>query len=158
MRRRKSKNKIIILSLTSLIDVFIILLIFLLKHYSLRPDMGIYMKDLQLPISTAIKAPESAAIITATNESILLNGHHIKEAEVVLKQKELLVEELYTALVENKKHTLHIASLNPSVIFSGKIIIQADKRIPYAIIKKLIYTCGKAEFGEISLHVIKKIT
>ena len=156
MRRRK--NKIILLSLTSLIDIFIILLIFLLKHYSLKPDIGIYIKDLQLPVSTSIKAPGPAAIITATKDSILFNGHHIKEADLVNKQKELLVIELYKALLENKKHTLRIASINPSIIFSGKIIIQADKKLPYSIIKKLIYTCGKAEFGEISLHVIRKIT
>ncbi|MGA1825816.1 MAG: ExbD/TolR family protein [bacterium] len=155
---RRKKNKIVVLSLTSLIDVFIILLIFLLKHYSLEPDIGIYIKDLQLPVSTSKKAPEHAVIITATKDSILFNGHHIKEADTIEKQNELLIQELYNALLENKRHTLKIASLNPSIVFSGKIIIQADKKLPYSIIKKLIYTCGMAEFGEISLHVIKKIT
>ncbi|MCL6584350.1 MAG: biopolymer transporter ExbD [bacterium] len=143
--------------LTSLIDVFTILLCFLIKNFSATPEVTLIAKNLQLPISTATQAPEISTTVSATRQAVLLNGEFVDTIENFRLQKEMLHTKLYEKLIRTKERFLLIAQKNPDRLkFQGKIIIQADKKIPYQIIKKLIYTCGQAEFGKISLHVLQK--
>ncbi len=154
--KRARRRKHLTLRLTSLIDVFIILLVFLIKNISARPEVTLFSKNLQLPISTAGKTPKITTTISATEHLLLINGKIVESIQDIIEQKELLNENLYDGLLEEKKKTLFLSEQNPDIIFSGEAIIQADKNIPYKVIKKLIYTCGQAEFGEISLQVLRK--
>ncbi|MFH1673943.1 MAG: biopolymer transporter ExbD [Pseudomonadota bacterium] len=156
--RRLERKRNFSLRLTPLVDVFIILLVFLLKNFSATPDVSLLAKDFLLPISTADKSLEMSTTITATEQAILINGEFTDTTENLSNQKELFNEKVYNKLLQNKEKTLLIAKHNPHVHFQGKIIIQADKRIPYKVIKRLMYTCGQAEFGRIALHVLKKET
>lgn len=156
--RQVERKRRFSLRLTPLIDVFIILLVFLLKNFSATPDVSLLAKDFHLPISTASKAPEMSTTITATQQAILINGEFVDTTENLSSQQGLFNDKLYKKLIQNKEKTLLISRHNPHVHFQGKIIIQSDKRIPYKVIKRLMYTCGQAEFGRIALHVLKKDT
>ena len=151
--RRKRKFA---LHLTSLIDVFMILLVFLIKNFSTRPEMTLLSQNINLPISTASKSPEMSIAIAATKYDIFINGKWVETIGNIGKQKKLLNPKIYETLLQEKKKTFFISSKIPEIPFRGKVIIQADKLIPYKIIKKIMYTCGQAEFGDISLHVLRK--
>jgi len=123
------------------------------------PEMAVIAKNLQLPVSTAAQYPEVSTTIAATQQAVLLDGEFVDTIENISSQKEMLNTRLYEKLIQDKERFLLIASKNPDKIkFRGKVIIQADKNIPYQVIKKLIYTCGQADFGKISLHVLHKET
>ncbi len=156
-RARRKRN--VFIRLTSLVDVLTILLVFLIKNFSTMPEMTVMAKNLQLPISTAAQSPEISTTVSATQQAVLLDGEFVDTIDNFNSQKEMLNNKLYEKLIQGKERFLLIARQNPDGIkFRGKIIIQADKSIPYQIIKKLIYTCGQAEFGRISLHVLRKDT
>ena len=157
-RRRVRPKRAFVLRLTSLIDVFMILLVFLIKNFSTHPEMTLLSQSLTLPISTAVKPPDISTTISATRDSILVNGKFLDTTENISNQDGLLSQGLYEILLQEKKKTLFIAQQNPEVKFEGKVTIQADKQTSYKIVKKLIYTCGQAEFGNISLHVLRKDT
>ncbi|MEW5802604.1 MAG: biopolymer transporter ExbD [bacterium] len=158
MARARRKRGIFV-RMTSLVDVLTILLVFLIKNFSTMPEMALLAKDLQLPISTAAQSPEVSTTVSATPQVVLLDGEFVDTIENFSSQKEMLNGKLYEKLSQSKEMFLLIARQNPDKIkFRGKVIIQADKSIPYQIIKKLIYTCGQAEFGRISLHVLHKET
>jgi biopolymer transport protein ExbD len=48
-----------------------------------------------------------------------------------------------------------IAELDETKEFRGEVIIQGDKLISFELLKRVMYTCGRAEYGEISLAVLK---
>jgi len=157
--KRARRKRTVFVRLTSLVDVLTILLVFLIKNFSTMPEMTVTAKNLQLPISTAAQYPEVSTTVAATQQAVLLDGEFVDTIENIRSQKEMLNTKLYDKLIQDKQRFLLIASKNPDEIkFRGKIIIQADKSIPYQIIKKLIYTCGQADFGRISLHVLHKET
>lgn len=142
--------------MTSLIDLFMILLVFLIKNFSASPEATLYSNQINLPISSATKHPELNITITATQQDLLLNGEFVESLGNIADQKELLYTSLYEKLIYEKDKTRSIAQLNPQVAFFGQVIVQADKEISYKIIKRILYTCGQAEFGKISLHVLMK--
>jgi len=157
--KRARRRRAVFVRLTSLVDVFTILLVFLVKNFSTMPETTVMAKNLQLPISTAVQFPEVSTTVSATQQVVLLNGEFVDTIENISLQKEMVNIKLYEKLIQSRERFLLIARRNPDKIkFQGKIIIQADKSIPYQIIKKLIYTCGRAEFGRISLHVLRKET
>jgi len=135
-----------------------ILLVFLLKNYSTQPEVTLLSRNLTLPISTAVKSPDISTTLSAARDSILVNGKFLDTPENVSNQDGLLSQRLYEVLLQEKEKTIFIARQNPEVKFEGKVIIQADRQTPYRVLKKLIYTCGQAGFGNISLHVLREDT
>ena len=54
------------------------------------------------------------------------------------------------------KKTRDIASLNDTVEFDGKILMQADRDLPYAILQKVMYTSMLAGYADMKLAVVGK--
>ena len=89
---KRTKRGVFALKLTSMIDMFTILLVFLLKSYSAEGQIVTLSKDLVLPESTSEKAPKVTSVISITNEWILVDGRPIDKIETVLFQEELLID------------------------------------------------------------------
>lgn len=136
--------------------MFTILLVFLLKSYSAEGQIMSVAPDLRLPNSTAQKSPETTSIIAVTNEMILLDGNPIARVDEVMKDtKQLLIPGLLKDLATKRKISEKIGEIHSDIGFTGKISIQADKELPYLIIKKIMFTCGQVGFNDIMLAVNK---
>ena len=153
---RKKKETAFTLKLTSMIDMFTILLVFLLKSYSAEGQIMSVAPDLRLPNSTAQKSPETTSIIAITNDLILLDGNPIAKVDEVMKSRGLLIPGLLKDLATKRKISEKIGEIHSDIGFTGKISIQADKELPYAIIKKIMFTCGRVGFNDIMLAVNKQ--
>ncbi|MDQ7052348.1 MAG: hypothetical protein Q9P14_05455 [candidate division KSB1 bacterium] len=70
-----------------MIDMFTILLVFLLKSYSAEGQIITLSKDLRLPDSTAEKPPISSPIIMATQEWLLLDDEQIVPIDEIVNGK-----------------------------------------------------------------------
>ncbi|RME30007.1 hypothetical protein D6792_02320 [Candidatus Parcubacteria bacterium] len=139
-----------------MIDMFTILLVFLLKSYSAEGQIMSVAPDLRLPNSTAQKSPETTSIIAVTNEMILLDGNPIARVDEVMKDtKQILIPALLKDLATKRKISEKIGEIHSDIGFTGKISIQADKELPYLIIKKIMFTCGRVGFNDIMLAVNK---
>ncbi|MDZ7373927.1 MAG: biopolymer transporter ExbD [candidate division KSB1 bacterium] len=144
------------LRLTSMIDMFTILLVFLLKSFSTEGDILTVAKDLRLPESTANKPPQTASIIAVTPEWILLDGNRIVRTQEVLENRGAIVQPLREELSRLRKLTETIASISQGMEFTGNIVIQGDKSIPFAVLKKIMYTCGSVGYNNMLLAVTRK--
>jgi len=143
------------LKLTSMIDMFTILLVFLLKSYSAEGQIMSVSPDLKLPNSTAQKAPVTTSIIAVTEEMILLDGQPIAKVADVMRSNQLLIPALLNDLKTKRHISEKIGEIHTDIGFTGKISIQADKELPYLIIKKIMFTCGRVGFNDIMLAVNK---
>jgi len=144
------------LRLTSMIDMFTILLVFLLKSFSTEGQIMTVAKDLRLPQSSAQRPPETASVIVVTPQWILLDGARIVETEKVLNSKGVLIKPLHSRLTELRQLTEKIASISKGMEFTGNIAIQGDREIPFEVLKKIMYTCGSVGFNNMLLAVTKR--
>lgn len=152
-KRRKPGIVLATLTLTSLMDVMTILLIFLLKSFSAEGDILAADPKLKLPLSTSREAPKMKLIIQLSTDDIIVDG--VKVAEVRdTRSRDLLIKPVFDSLMNNTKRMEFIERENPSLKFAGEVSIQGDKRIPFDLLKKIMYSCGQAGYGNISLAVM----
>lgn len=154
--RGRSKSTIAELNLTSLVDIFTIILLFLLKSYSAEPEILVPNPKLKLPISTASEAPVMKLIVQISSDDIIVEGENIVRVVDALETEETLIKPLLEALNRSTEMTEFIAKSNPLIKFTGDVIIQGDKEIPFILLEKVMYTCGQAGYGNISLAVISR--
>lgn len=141
------------LRLTSMIDMFTILLVFLLKSYSAEGQIVTISKDLRLPNSTAEKPPVASPIIIITQDWMLLDDEKIIPIAQLVQQKSLTIDGLGQRLAQKRQLAENLGAMDASLGFKGNITIQGDKEIPFKILKKIMYTCGQEGYNNILLAV-----
>lgn len=153
-KRRQLSRSIATLTLTSLMDMMTIILIFLLKSFSAEGDILAVDPKLKLPVSTSREAPKMKLIIQVSTDAIIVDGVKVANIGNVMGSKEFLIKPVFDALMANTDRMEFIAKNNPFVRFAGEVLIQGDRRIPFALLKKIMYSCGQAGYGNISLAVM----
>ena len=138
------------LNMVSLMDIFTILVFFLLVSAA-NSDILPTPKNIKLPLSTAENLPKENLVIMVGDDKILLQGKKIANTQSVVRNKNLLIMPLFDKLKTraNKK----LASLPKNTPQSLGITIMGDKEIPYILLKKIMLTCSSARYSNISLAV-----
>ncbi|MBX7231260.1 MAG: biopolymer transporter ExbD [Bdellovibrionales bacterium] len=151
------------IQITSMVDMFVILLVFLLKSYSTSPVQINPSSKLTLPESNSVKDPEDILKIIISQNAIFIEEQKIMDLKSgKLKEEDLdqtdpqFISKLFKALDNQAKKTRNIAAVNDTVNFDGKILMQADRDLPYAILQKIMYTAMLAGYADMKLAVISK--
>ena len=144
------------LRLTSMIDMFTILLVFLLKSFSAEGQIMTIADDLMLPESTASEAPQTTSVVAITQEWIILDGRPIENVENVLRRQELLIPNLLRELQDLRALTEGIGQLSADMAFTGTITIQGDKGVIFEVLKRVMITCGQMGYNDMFLAVNQK--
>ncbi|NBT58589.1 hypothetical protein EBT16_07380 [bacterium] len=149
------------LQLTSMLDILMAILFFLLQNFStVRSDFQIG-KDLSLPASSALQPPVPALQLVVTKKAILLDNKELVQIENGdVKKSDLLsdgitIRELAIELKKQKERS-QFQSAEDKESWVGNIVMQADKDLPFSILKKVIYTAGVTDFVMFKLAVLKK--
>jgi biopolymer transport protein ExbD len=150
-RRHKRDKKGVALNLTSLMDIFTILVFFLLVNSAAQTPPS--NKDLTLPQSTAKKEMKENVLIMVTGESILVQGLKVADSNEAKALEEDLIPEL---LDELRRQSARIKESTNDPVKATEITIMGDKEIPYKLLRKLMFTCTESNFTRISLAVMKK--
>lgn len=143
------------LNLTSMMDMFTIILVFLLKTYSSEGQLLHPSESLTLPKSSVHTPPETALDIVVSKEVIMVNDKSIIDMATVEKQKGYIIGPLSEEL---RYHAKEAKSMEEQfgVPFSGKVTIQGDKSIRYRELVKVMATCGASEYPNMRLVVYRK--
>lgn len=140
------------LNMVSLMDIFTILVFFLLVSAA-NSDILPTPKDIKLPASTAEKLPKENIVIIIGNNNILLEGKKIAKIDRVIKSSSNVILPLLDAL--KNQITSQKGKKAKEVVKKG-ITILGDKDVPYILLKKIMITSAAANFTDISLAVSKK--
>ncbi|HED34128.1 MAG TPA: biopolymer transporter ExbD [Gammaproteobacteria bacterium] len=152
-RMSRSKKKPPGFNLVSLMDVFTILVFFLLVNSSSTEVME-PPKSISLPDSIVEKKPRETVVVLVTSESIMVMGQPVISTVDALNIKGAVIEEIKTRLVEQRKNVI---GLRTQVIAKSKeVTVLADKGVPFKLLKKVMSSCTAAGYGKISLAVIQK--
>ncbi|MFQ5560002.1 MAG: ExbD/TolR family protein [Nitrospinota bacterium] len=143
-------------TLNSLIDVFTILLIFLLKAYSSGGFTMPLSPGINLPEAGRFSEPEPTAIISVTNNYIAVDNKKIVDISRLKKGARNGIPDLRRHLIRIKNEAKEISKLNSAYRFSGMVTIEGDREIPFKILQRIMISCGEAEYSKISLALVKK--
>ncbi|MEZ5540713.1 MAG: biopolymer transporter ExbD [Pseudomonadota bacterium] len=140
------------LNLVSLMDIFTILVFFLLVNTSDGEILPTH-KSVKLPESISEQQPHVTVTIMVNEESVLLHGQVIASVSSIMQEQGSYSRVLQTALITQANEALGGNGTTPD---RREATIMGDKEIPYSLLKKVMASCTKAGFNHISLAVLQK--
>jgi biopolymer transport protein ExbD len=152
-RMGRNKRKVTGLNLTPLMDVFTILVFFLLFHSS-GGDVLETPKQIKLPDSVVETKPRETVVIMVSPEMVLVQGEAVVSTPELLEDRIRTVTEIRDRLKQLERNIIGIST--KTIAQSKEVTILADKTIPFKVLKKIMSTCTDSGYGRISLAVIQK--
>lgn len=142
------------LNMISLMDIFTILVFFLLVSSTTVQDLP-STKKIKLPESIADKLPKETVVIVVSNEDILVQGNKVVDVKSVINSDKPDIAPLKEALLSQAERII-VKKTPDGKPINRDVTIMGDKEIPYRLLKKIMYTCTLASYGNISLAVTRK--
>ncbi|MDH3621701.1 MAG: biopolymer transporter ExbD [Gammaproteobacteria bacterium] len=154
-RMGRNRLKITKMNLTSLMDVFTILVFFLLVN-SGSVEVVEAPKDVKLPESVVQSKPRETVVISISAEEVVVQGELVAFVEDILNNKESAVDPINARLAELKESVIGINT--KTVAASQEVTILADRSVPFTVVKTIMSTCTAEGYENVSLAVIQKNT
>jgi biopolymer transport protein ExbD len=129
--------------LTSLIDAMTILLVFLIQNFSAEGNLITTQNDIKLPHSEIKTTPLPAYTVQITESEVRVQGISVVKNEKFANNDELIIPELFENLSKNEA--------------DKRIIIEADKNLPFNIIKRVCFSCSAAGFEDFEILVDRNL-
>lgn len=167
------RNAVAILSLTAMVDMFTVLVIFLLQNYNATGQVIYIPKEVTLPKAQEIKELKPAVVVTLSAKEILVDKTVVITFEEVKQQTDWLIPSLQLKVREAlaKAKSDYEKDLNKKIQQAvmtargedkadpnawNKVTIQSDKGIDFLTVKKVMYTVTEAGGNEINFAVMKQ--
>lgn len=153
MERHHKRGRRGSLNMVSLMDIFTILVFFLLVS-STEVEVLPNPRDLTLPESVADEVARETVLITVTAEHILVQGQVVAEVDEVLARDAALIPELGAALRAQTDRVLRRDAVTDAA--DREVTIMGDKGLPFSLLRQVMATCTDAQYGRISLAVSQR--
>lgn len=145
-KRKKGRGSA--LNMVALMDIFTILVFFLLVSTSSEEVLPV-AKDLVLPVSTSKVIPKKSLVISITDKQILLQGRPVLNRTDLKKDHPLIIKTLQTSLLS------FLRSKEGQDLNNKKVTIMGDKDIHYSLVKSVMATASQAGYERISFAVAR---
>lgn len=159
--KKDNKKAAFILQLTAMVDMFTIIIVFLLKSYSTSAVNITPNEDLKLPQSTSVTDPVEGLKLIVSLEGIFIDDKKVVEfKEGNIKASSLdandaeFIPKLFEELDKHAEKSKKIAEVNSEFKFKGEVVMQADSRLDYGLLKKVMYTSSMAGFSAMKFATI----
>jgi hypothetical protein len=165
------RSVVVMLSLTAMVDMFTVLVVFLLQNYQTTGEVIEISDKVTLPVAKFVKELKPSHVVVVTRDSIFLDKTVVAAYEKVKAQEDWMILELSHSVGEafKRDETQHGAlgvireavdhtksnDSKESEVVDRRVTVQADKSIDVLTIKKVLLTL--TELGaEINFAVIKE--
>lgn len=172
------------LQLTSMMDMLIILVVFLLKSYATNSVAFATSSNINLPTSSSDEIPADSLNVIIEPSGIIFDGEKTVQFKAQPGVEEVKIENatyeiephllgdsgrrilpLYDIMVKSREKTELLMSkavwkdkdgkITPPK-FHGVVVIHADKSVRYELLRKVMYTAGAAQYKIFKLVTVKK--
>lgn len=162
LRRRQTEGTFA-LQITSMIDIFTIMVFFLLKSYATSSVVNTGpSSEIRLPSSISDSAMVESLKLLVSKNGIFVDDKKVLELkdgkvgpESVEANDPQFLRPLFEALDKEAEKSKGIAAVNEAVKFEGKIVVQADEGLNYELLRKVMYTATLAGYNDLKLAAIK---
>ena len=157
MRQRAKKFAPPKLMITSMMDMFTIILIFLLFQFSEKPETIHMMKDIELPKSTAKMDHTETIQLVLTQNSLHINDNliaRVKKGRVIgLDPQNPKASVLYQRLEKQFAQTVKTSDETKP---KDHILLLCDKRHSFKTINDIVKTAALAGYPNFQFAVLKE--
>jgi biopolymer transport protein ExbD len=150
--RKQRNSSVMDMNLVSLIDVFTILIFFLLSSAT-EVEVLPSSRAVQLPESTTEKAPKETVVVIVSGNEILVQGTVVSSVQDAMKLPGDIIPGLQQELQDYAARTPLLAA-KPTE--ARAVTIMGDKEIPYQLLRKVMVTSARANFTEVAFAVRPK--
>ena len=162
------------LSLTSMVDMFTILVVFLLMNFSSTGEIIYIPKDVKLPKASETKELKPAHVVSVTTDSITLERETVAKLDdvknmpkadwLIPRLKDRLEQAFKDDAAKAKKDAASLRNNLPGAVKSAekptedqrKVTVQADRDMDFLTVKRIMFTVTEAGAQEINFAVQKK--
>lgn len=148
---RANRNAVAGLSLTSLMDVFTILVLYLLVNQStgtvLEPP-----PEIKLPNSVTETAPRETLVVSVSDDEVWVKDTRVASVQEVLASEEDLIEPIRDRMIELKGSMASVGEAAEQ----KEVTIMGNRAIHFKVLKRVMTSCTAAGFTKISLAVNQK--
>ena len=150
---RSKRNQVASLSLTSLMDVFTILVLYLLVNQSsgtvLEPP-----KSIKLPDSVAEAKPRETLVVTVGAEEVTVQGEVAATVPEILESKGDVIDSIRERMMQVKSSAIGVS--DEASEQSKEVTIMGDRQVPFKVLKRVMTSCTAAGYTKVSLAVNQK--
>ena len=152
VRKRRNKTDLD-MNLVALIDIFTILIFFLLSSATEVETLPSY-RAVKLPESTADAQPKETIVVLVSGTEIVVDGRKVADVADVMKASDDVIPSLKAELeLLNKRQV--IRAKNEAT--KTAVTIMGDKDIPYRLLRKVMVTSARANFTDVSFAVRQRL-
>lgn len=168
------RSAVAVLQLTAMVDMFTVLVVFLLQNYATTDQILPMPEAVELPQAASVKELAPSNVVVVTDREIMVNTQRVASFTQVKESKDWLIVEVEKAVKdliekgEEEKERLG-SQIQQAVTEARegeapedlvdefrKITIQADSRVDFLTVKKIMYSVTEAGIYEINFAVMKK--
>ena len=162
-RRRRfaldvKNNSTFSLNITSMTDMFTLLLVFLLQNFSTSSVEIKPIDGLKLPVSNSYKNPVDVLQVSISLDDIRVSDKIVAKvanrqiaSTDVDPQDSNFIQPLFKELQERAKDPKAKKTDDED---NGQILVQADQNLPYQTLRKVMYTASMAGFPHVKLITV----
>jgi biopolymer transport protein ExbD len=169
----KKRSPLVILSLTAMVDMFTVLVVFLLQNYNTTGEAIELSDSVKLPKASAVKELRPAHVVVVSKGNIMLDKDIIASFTQVKEQQEWKIDALFNLLIQRFQESDAKRQGAPGSILQAvngtkpevkstaaeddrRVTVQADKSVDFLTVKKVMFTLTEAGASEINFAVIKE--
>ena len=169
-RRTISKRDVVaILQLTAMVDMFTVLVVFLLQNYASTDQILPIAETIKLPQATQVRELKPSHVVIIKDGVVSFNTKHLGSLDDFTNKEDWIFDPLKEEIIKllNKDEVGFIVSQikqitkeqeDPDLIEDAplRVTIQADERVPFILVKKIMYTLTDSGIKEMNFAVAKK--
>ena len=147
-QKKKKFKKVLFggLMLTSMVDVFSMLVVFLLQTFSSTPEI-LVTKGVELPRSMTAKEVTEAPVISVSKDEVYIDQKLVGKLNLIMRKPWLIDKHI-------KKLKVSWTKSHPGKAFPGEINLQAHKEVPSTVVAKMMGILNGMNYHSIKLAVV----
>jgi len=149
------KSMMMPLNLTAMVDMFTVIVIFLLQSFSASGEIMFIQKEIKLPTATqAQPLEERGPVITLFKNAVLIEGEEIAKLED-LDDAEAGIPALTERLGRIRVNEEKLVARDPSKPFDGHLIVQADIETDFELVRKAIFSVNESGWTHLQFATLE---
>lgn len=142
--------------ITSMLDMFTIILVFLLNFLDPAAEAS---ADLTLPEAKVEADVGEGTVLTVTRDRVLVNGKEVLQLEdgrlpAVVERTGRRIDALHRRLEEAGAALAVSRTTAEPEASNAALAVHCDRAVPFSVLGELLYTAGQAGFGQFRFVVI----
>jgi biopolymer transport protein ExbD len=143
------------LNVIPMVDMMTMLVIFLLQQFSATGEVLYMQKDIRMPEAKNGGAIEQAPVVAVSPDAVVVTGVKVADlAELDRDGGYLNIPGLEERLRDEKKRWEYIHANDPTAVFPGLVNIQADKGVPFRVVKRVMFSSGVAGYWNVNFAAL----